>query len=87
MYFREGEGSNRPNLDWADADFDKNDPIYKKTRNDDRFGGSFTAVYKKPFGFKDWNLLGNVAYYDSDSKIDFYDTSIKFFSLSALYRF
>ena len=75
------------NLEWADGDFDKKNPIYNKTRNDDRLGGSFTAVYKKPFGLQDWNLLGSVAYYESDSNIDFYDTTIKFFSLSALYRF
>ncbi|MCU7940752.1 MAG: DUF2860 domain-containing protein [gamma proteobacterium symbiont of Bathyaustriella thionipta] len=75
------------NLDWADADFDKKNPIYNKTRNDNRLGGSFTVVYKKPFGIKDWNLLGSIAYYDSDSNIDFYNTNIKFFSVSALYRF
>ncbi|MCU7835385.1 MAG: DUF2860 domain-containing protein [gamma proteobacterium symbiont of Taylorina sp.] len=50
-------------------------------------GASFTAVYKKPFGMKDWNLLGSAAYYYSDSNINFYDSSIKFFSVSALYRF
>lgn len=75
------------NLDWADADFDKTNPIYNKTRNDNRFGGSLTAVYKKPFGLKDWNLLGSAAYYDSDSNINFYNTNIKFFSVSTLYRF
>ncbi|MCP3852143.1 MAG: DUF2860 domain-containing protein [Gammaproteobacteria bacterium] len=75
------------NLDWSDADFDKSNPIYNKTRNDDRFGGSFTAVYKKPFGSKNWNLLGSVAYYDSDSNIDFYNANVRFFSLSAMYRF
>ena len=75
------------NLDWADSDFDKQNPIYNKTRNDDRLGASFTAVYKKPFGLQDWNILGSVAYYDSDSNIDFYDTTIKLFTISALYRF
>ena len=75
------------NLEWADGDFDKKNPIYNKTRNDNRLGGSFTAVYKKPFGLQDWNLLGSVAYYDSDSNIDFYDTTIKLFTISALYRF
>jgi len=75
------------NLDWSDADFDKKNPIYNKIRNDDRLGGSFTAVYKKPFGLKDWNLLGSLAYYDSDSNIDFYNTNIRLFSISAMYRF
>lgn len=75
------------NLDWNDADYDKKNPIYNKTRNDERFGGSFTAVYKKPFGMKNWNLLGSAAYYDSESNIDFYNANIQFFSVSALYRF
>ena len=74
-------------LEWANADYDKRNPVFNKTQDDDRIGGSFTVVYKKPFGLKDWNILGTAAYYDSDSNIDFYDTKIKFFSLSALYRF
>lgn len=75
------------NLDWAYSDYDKQNPIYNKTRNNDRLGASFTAVYKNPFGYKDWNILGTIAYYDSDSNIDFYDTNIKLFGISALYRF
>ncbi len=75
------------NLDWAEADFDKRNPIYNKTRNDDRLGIGFTAAYKRPFGLKHWHILGTLAYYDSDSNIKFYDTNIKYYSISALYRF
>ena len=39
------------------------------------------------FGLKNWNLLANIAYYDIDSNIDFYDASFKFFGVSAVYRF
>jgi hypothetical protein len=60
------------------ADFDKKNPIYGKTRNDDRYGASATVYYKNPWG---WTLFGSEpmrffvtgAYYSVDSNIDFYN--------------
>jgi len=60
------------------ADYDKSNPIYNKTRNDDSYGGSATVYYKNPWG---WKLFGSEpmqffvtgAYYAIDSNIDFYD--------------
>ena len=74
-------------IDWTATDYDKVNPIFNKTRDDDRFGIGFNAAYKNAFGYKNWNLLTTIGYYDSDSNIDFYDTNIKLFGISAVYRF
>jgi hypothetical protein len=74
-------------LEWATADYDRQNPIYNKTRDDDRWGIGLNAAYKNPFGYKSWNILASLSYYDSDSNIDFYDTNMKLISLSAVYRF
>jgi hypothetical protein len=60
------------------ADYDKSNPVYDKTREDDRYGASATVYYKNPWG---WTLFGSEpmrffvtgAYYAVDSNIDFYN--------------
>jgi hypothetical protein len=60
------------------ADYDKSNPIYGKTRDDDRYGVSATVYYKNPWG---WTLFGSDpmqffvtgAYSVTDSNIDFYN--------------
>jgi hypothetical protein len=60
------------------ADYDKSNPIYDKTRDDDRYGVSATMYYKNPWG---WTLFGSEpmrffvtgAYTAVDSNIDFYN--------------
>jgi hypothetical protein len=60
------------------ADFDKRNPVYDKTRDDDRYGASATLYYKNPWG---WSLFGSEpmqffvtgAYFAVDSNIDFYN--------------
>jgi hypothetical protein len=60
------------------ADFDKSNPVFDETREDDRYGASATVYYKNPWG---WGLLGSEpmrffvtgAYYAVDSNIDFYN--------------
>ncbi len=74
-------------IDWTITSFDKSNPIYSKTRDDDRWGIGVSAGYKNIFGLKNWNLLANIAYYDIDSNIDFYDSTFKFAGISAVYRF
>jgi hypothetical protein len=59
------------------AEYDKSNPIYGKTRDDDRYGVSATVYYKNPWG---WKLFGSDpmqffvtgAYSLTDSNIDFY---------------
>jgi len=66
------------NASVGQADYDKSNPIYDKTRDDDSYGGSATVYYKNPWG---WTLFGSEpmqffvtgAYYAVDSNIDFYN--------------
>jgi len=59
------------------AEYDKSNPIYGKTREDDRYGASATVYYKNPWG---WKLFGSDpmqffvtgAYSLTDANIDFY---------------
>jgi opacity protein-like surface antigen len=65
------------NASVGQADYDKSNPIYGKTRDDDRYGVSATVYYKNPWG---WKLFGSEpmqffvtgAYSLTDSNIDFY---------------
>ena len=60
------------------ADYDKKNPIYDKTRDDDNYGLQGQILYKNPWG---WSLLGSnpmnfyveAAYAYTNSNIDFYD--------------
>ena len=60
------------------ADYDKRNPIYGRTRDDDRYGLQGSLFYQNPWG---WKLFGsnpmsffvNAAYLDVDANIDFYD--------------
>ena len=60
------------------ADYDKRNPIYGKTQEDDRYGIQGTVYYENPWG---WSLFGSRpmnffvggAYAKTDANIDFYD--------------
>lgn len=75
------------NLYYGRSDFDETNPIYEKTREDDVYGAAITAFYKKFLGVPKMNLVGNIAAYESDANIDFYDTQVTLATLSVLYRF
>ncbi len=63
------------------ADYDQRNPIYKKTRDDDRYGVQGNLYYRNPW---DWTLFGSdpisfflgAAYIETDSNIDFYDQEV-----------
>ena len=60
------------------ADYDKSNPVFGKTRDDDSYGVTATVYYKNPWG---WALFGSEpmkffvtgAYTAVDSNIDFYN--------------
>lgn len=75
------------NLYVGRSEFDEENPIYDKTREDDVAGATISAFWKKFLGVPKMSLVGTLAYYDSDSDIDFYDTTITMGTVSVLYRF
>lgn len=66
---------------FGQADYDKRNPVFGKTREDDRYGASATAYYTNPWG---WSLLGSQparffaigAWAAADANIDFYNQEI-----------
>lgn len=69
-------------------DYDNINPLFGRKADSTAIGAGFTAGYKNPFGWsKHLSLLGTVGAYESDSDIEFYDTSIGIINLSALYKF
>lgn len=73
------------------ADYDKKNPIYNKTQEDDTYGVGGTVYYKNPWN---WSLLGSKpmdffvtgAYYYNDSNIDFYKEQVVLGTVGVLLR-
>jgi hypothetical protein len=69
-------------------DYDKTNPIYNKTQDDDIYGVGLNAFLHEPFGLsKAYSLVGTFAYYETDSNISFYDSSVLLAGTSLFYRF
>jgi hypothetical protein len=66
---------------FGQADYDKRNPVFGKTREDDLYGASASVYYTNPWG---WSLLGSQsarffvtgAYGGADSNIDFYNQQV-----------
>ena len=69
------------------ADYDKRNPIFGKTREDDRYGFSVLGFYKHIFGVQGLHLNPLVTINRSDSNIDFYKSEVDLFALSLFYNF
>ena len=71
------------------ADYDKRHPIYGKTREDDSWGVGGTLFDKsllRALG-KDWWATATAAYYEGDSNINFYDSTLWTMGVGVMYRF
>ena len=69
------------------ADYDKRNPIFGKTREDDRYGFSLLGFYKRFLGVEGLALNATVTINRSDSNIDFYKSEVDLYALSLFYRF
>jgi hypothetical protein len=69
------------------AEYDKENPIYDKTRNDNRYGFGLIGFYKRFLDVQGLALTANVTINRQDSNIDFYDSEIDLYFLSFLYTF
>lgn len=73
------------------ADYDKRNPIYGKTQDDDRMGINAVIYYKNPWG---WSLFGSLpinfyvsgAYIDVDANIDFYNQEVIMGTAGVLFK-
>jgi hypothetical protein len=69
------------------ADYDESNPIYGKTREDDRYGFSVLGFYKHIFGVEGLHLNPMVTINRSHSNIDFYKSEVDLFALNLFYAF
>lgn len=67
--------------------YDKTNPIFDKTRNNNGYGISLMTNYIAPFGFDNWSLIGLLSLSKGDSNIDFYDTEAITFGAFMTYNF
>ncbi len=79
------------NGSYSYADYDKKNPIYNKTQEDDSYGVGGTVFYKNPwgwslFGSKPMNFFVTGAYYYNDSNIDFYKEEVVLGAAGVLFR-
>ncbi|PSW21477.1 DUF2860 domain-containing protein [Photobacterium sanctipauli] len=75
------------NASIAGLNYDEENPIYDQKADTQRYGASFTAFYGAPFGWKNWLFNTGVVWFEEDSDIKFYDSSVQLLSAGMLYRF
>ena len=68
------------------SEFDENNPIYDRKQDADSYNLGATVFYKLGKS-NHWSLFGSAAYADSDSDIEFHDTTITMLTVGARYRF
>ena len=76
----------------GNADFDAQNPIYNKTREDDLYLLGLQVYYKEPFGWKpfenaSFSVYCGLSYYNEDSNINFYDAEMTMVDAGVLFRF
>ena len=76
-----------PRIFYSHSDYDKVNPVFNETRENDSYGANVMASYMAPFGAEDWSLQALVGYSKGDSNIDFYDTEGLSLGMFASYHF
>ena len=75
------------NVAYGKFEAEGDNPVFDKAGDFDRLGGSFTAFYAAPFGWKGWNANAGIIYFEEDNDIDFHDQSVGLVQAGMLYRF
>ncbi len=74
------------------ADYDKTNPVFGKTQEDDLYSANMQVVYRNPFGWKpfgheNFSMYVTGSYLLNDANIDFYDTEVFTGIVGAMFRF
>jgi len=75
------------NIAYSQSDYDEVNPIFGIKADAEDVEVSLRGLYRSPFGWKKWSLMGSVGFYESNSDIDFYDGEVTVASLSMFRRF
>ena len=74
-------------VNYQNARFGKENPIYGQKQKDHRWGAFLAYAYKEPLGWQDWELVSLTGYNKRSSNIDFYDEKSMMISVGTNYRF
>jgi len=79
------------NATFGQADYDKKNPIYGKTQDDDHYGIQGSIYYENPWGWRlfdsePMSFYGGAAYAYSNSNIDFYDQEATMFTGGVFFK-
>lgn len=76
-----------PRVHYSYSGYDKEHPVFKKTRDNNSYGISLAANYMAPFNLQDWSVMALLSLSKGDSNIDFYDTEAITFGCLVNYHF
>lgn len=63
-----------PSVYYSHSDYDKENPLFKKTRDNTGYGAELMLNYMAPFNFDNWSATTLVSMSKGDSNIKYYDT-------------
>lgn len=75
-----------PQVFYSHATYDKIDPIFAETRQNDGYGAMLIVSYAAPFQLERWALQGLAGYSRGESNITFYDTEAVSAGIFMTYR-
>ncbi|MCW8328403.1 DUF2860 domain-containing protein [Photobacterium sp. SDRW27] len=75
------------NASYANIEFNEDNPVFGTKADGERYGLSFTTFYAQPFGWKGWLANAGVVWFEENSDINFYDSSVGLINAGMLYRF
>ena len=75
-----------PQVFYSHATYDKIDPIFSETRQNDGYGAMLIVSYAAPFQLERWALQGLAGYSRGESNITFYDTEAVSAGILMTYR-
>ncbi len=75
------------NVYYASLKADEINPVFDQKGGSELMGASATFFYDEPFDMKNWNMNLGVAWFEEDSDITFYDSSISMVTAGMMYRF
>jgi hypothetical protein len=70
-----------------EREYDAANPIYGREVDDDGYALSVTVFRKLATGDGNWRAFGSIAYADSDSDVDFHDTTVTAANIGVAYFF
>lgn len=85
--YREGRLMVTPRIFYSHSDYDKVNPIFAETRENNSYGMNVMTTYMQPFCLSNWSLQVLAGYSRGDSNIDFYDTEGFSLGTFASYQF